>query len=432
MTVRILFVLVLIMCSAFFSGTETAFACANVSRLKARVNDRGLLSDRAALFISEHYSSALSSILIGNNLVNTAASSIATVIVIAIFGGNQNYSWVSTVIMTILVLTFGEILPKVIAKRAPEVMARIFALPIVVIYWLFRPLVWIIDGIVKLVSKIWASQVSDGDAVSEDDLEKMLDIVEDEGILDEEQCDLLQNALNFDEVLAFEVVTPRVDMLAIDIHDSFSKNKEILLTSPFTRIPVYEDTPDKIIGILHLNRFLKAVVSSENEKISIRSLLSEPVFVHKTMPLDDVLDKMKELNRHMVVVLDEYGGTFGILTMEDVLEQLVGEIWDESDEIEEEFVCIDETHYEALGDMRIFDFFDELDIDVESDEEEFDDANVTLGGWATDILEGEVEEGSSFEFKNLLITVLEYDNNRIEKLGIEVIEKEEEQAEEEE
>ncbi len=433
MITEIICIAILMVISAFFSGTETAYAAANISRLKAYSEEKDNLVGRTSVYIKEHYESTLSAILIGNNLVNNSASALATVLVIAIFGGNDDYSWVATVAMTLIVLTFGEIFPKIIAKKIPEGFCRFVSLPIYAVFWLLRPVTLIIDGLMKVLSPIYKNKVGDTDTISEDDLETVLDIVEDEGVLDEEQCDLLQNALDFNEVLAYEVLTPRVDMVAIDIRDSFDKNRQILLESPYTRIPVYEDTPDKIIGILHLNKFYRALADSDNEKVHIRELLNEPIFVHKTMPMPDVLDKMREVNRHMVVVLDEYGGTMGILTMEDVLEQLVGDIWDESDEVEEEFTVIDETHFEALGDMRIFDFFDELDIDIEHDDEdeedEFDDANVTLGGWATDCLEGEVEEGSSFDFRNLTVTVLSYDNNRIERLGVEIREEDDEEDE---
>lgn len=424
MITEIICIALLMLVSAFFSGTETAYATSAMTRLKAYEDEHRNIFGRCSVYIKERYESTLSAILIGNNIVNNTASALATVIVIAAFGGDDSYSWISTVIMTLVVLTFGEILPKMVAKRIPETFCRISAVPIYCIFIILRPVTVLTDTVMKLLSVIWADKVSDNDAISEDDFETVIDIVEDEGVLDEEQCDLLQNALDFNEVLAYEVITPRVDMLAVDIRDSYDKNLQILLNSPYTRVPVYEDTPDKIIGILHLNKFYMALAESNGEKVHIRKLLSEPIFVHKTMSMPDVLEKMREVNRHMVVVLDEYGGTMGILTMEDVLEQLVGDIWDESDEVEEEFTVIDETHYEALGDMRIFDFFDELDIDVEHDDDdetdEFDDTNVTLGGWATECLDGEVEEGSSFDFRNLTITVLSYENNRIERLGIEV------------
>ena len=198
------------------------------------------------------------------------------------------------------------------------------------------------------------------------------------------------------------------------------------MESPYSRLPVYEDSTDNIIGVLHLNHFYKCLV--DKKKVHIRELMLPVTFVHKTMPLPDVLEKMKETKSHLVIVLDEYGGTLGLITMEDVLEQLVGEIFDESDEIEREFICIDDNHFEADGDMRIYDFFDDFDIDIEEDED-FEDDSATVGGWVITMLNGEVNEGDSFTYENLTITVKEVDGYRVERILIEETEDEEEEEE---
>lgn len=405
--------------SAFFSATEIAFASVNQVRLKSIQKQKKSLAVSLALKISENYDETLGAILVGNNLANTASSSIATLIVIGALG--ENYAWVATAVMTLLVLTFGEIIPKVVAKQNPELFAKTVSVPVYGLSVVLKPITMIILLVIKLTSKLWKGSIADADAVSEDDFENIIDIVEDEGVLDEEQCDLLQNALDFDDVLAYEIITPRVDMDAIDIRDPYEKNIEKLLETTYSRIPVFEDTPDNIIGILHMNRFYKSYV--EDRKVGIRGLLLPVTFVHKTMPLPDVLEKMKEKKTHMVVVLDEYGGTMGILTMEDVLEQLVGEIWDETDDIEREFICVDDTHFEAVGDMRIDDFFDEFDIDV--DGEEYDTDNTTVGGWVVSMLDGEAHEGDTFKFENLKITVGEVDGYRVERVYVEKLPEEE-------
>lgn len=407
----------LLLVSAFFSGSEIAFASVSNTRLKTRLQKKETTSLKLALKISDNYDNTLSAILMGNNLANNIASSIATVIVIGLLG--DGYAWVATLVITLLVLVFGEIIPKVLAKTFAEKFSVAVAIPIYVLTIIFRPLSWLFLIIVNLASKLWSKNVSDSDAVSEDDFENIIDIVEDEGVLDEESCDLLQNALDFDEVLAYEIITPRVDMEALDIRDPYEINLKKILETTYSRLPVYEDTPDNVIGIIHLNRVYKRLV--DDEHISIRKLMLPVTFVHKTMPLPDVLEKMKETKCHMVVVLDEYGGTMGILTMEDVLEQLVGEIWDETDDIEREFVCIDETHFEAEGDMRIYDFFDEFDMDIEEDED-FEDDNTTVGGWVMTMLDGEAEEDGYFIYGNLKITVLESDDKRVEKIAVEVLE----------
>ena len=419
-----IFIILLVLVSAFFSATEIAYASANPARLKSRRNEKDSLSLALACKVLDNYGGdTLSTILIGNNLANTASSSLATLIVLDL----KLPSWVATVVMTLIVLTFGEIVPKVLAKQMPEVFCMIAAVPIYILSLIFKPLSLLISGFVKLCSFMWKSNVSDSDAVSEDDFENIIDIVEDEGVLDEEQCDLLQNALDFDDVLAYEIITPRVDMEALDIRDPYEVNVKKINECIYSRMPVYEDTPDNVIGILRLNKFYKEFV--DNERVNIREMLDPVTYVHKTMPLPDVLEKMKEAKIHIVIVLDEYGGTMGILTMEDVLEQLVGEIFDESDEVEREFVCIDDTHFEADGDMRIYDFFDEFDLDIEDEESAEDTA--TMGGWVTSMLDGEIEEGDSFTFMNLVFTIKKADEKRIERILVEVLPIEEDDEDDE-
>lgn len=413
---------VLLLFSAFFSASEIAFASVSSLRLKSMQKEKQNISSFLALKIHNDYQNVLSSIVVGNTLVNIAASSIATVIIINLFGDKRAY--ISTVIMTVLVLIFGEVVPKVVAKAFPDKFSVFFAVPLYVISFVLRPLTFIFIWFINIVSKLWENNATDNESVTEDDLENIIDIVEDEGVLDEGQADLLQSALEFDDVCAYEIITPRIDMEAIDIHDPFEKNLKKIYESDYSRIPVYEDTPDNIIGILYTNHLLKELV--DNEKVSIRKLLLPTVFVHKTMPLPDVLEKMKESKCHMVVVLDEYGGTMGIITMEDVLEQLVGEIFDESDDIEREFICIDDNHFEAIGDMRLADFFDEFDIDIE-DDEEFENDNFTVGGFVTTMLEGDTEIGNSFNYKNLRITILEADDKRVDRVSVEVLEEETEE-----
>ena len=413
---------VLLLFSAFFSASEIAFASVSALRLKSLSKEKQSLPRFLATKIHEDYQKILSSIVVGNTLVNIAASSIATVIVINLFGERKAY--ISTIIMTVLVLVFGEVIPKVVAKSFPDKFSVAFSVPLYFISFVLRPLTFIFIWFIGLVSKLWKKNVTDSNSVTEDDLENIIDIVEDEGVLDEGQADLLQSALEFDDVCAYEIITPRIDMEAIDIHDPIEKNLKKILASDFSRIPVFEDTPDNIIGILYTNHLLKELV--DNEKVGIRNLLLPTVFVHKTMPLPDVLEKMKESKCHMVVVLDEYGGTMGIITMEDVLEQLVGEIFDESDDIEREFVCIDDNHFEAIGDMRLADFFDEFDIDIE-DDEEFENDNFTVGGFVTTMLEGDTEIGNSFDYKNMRIKILEADEKRVDRVSVEIIEEEEEE-----
>lgn len=399
----------LILLSAFFSGTEMAYSSVNSLRLKniAEKEGAGRLQ-KLAYWIYEKYDEALTTLLIGNNLVNTAASSIATVIVVALLG--SGYAWVATAAMTVLLLIFGEIAPKLAANSNAHRVCVLTAAPLRACMWVAKPVVWLVNGLVRLISRLWKDKVPEGPTVTEDDLENIIETVEDEGLIDEEQSALLQSALDFDDVLAYEIITPRVDMLAIDIEDSLQDVIETASASPYSRLPVYEDTVDNIIGILHLNHFFKALLDDETP--DLRSLLMPVCYVHKTTPLPQVLSAMKGQGCHMVIVSDEYGGTMGVLTMEDVLEQLVGDIWDESDEIVDEFAEISDGVYEVDGDMRIYDFFEELDID----DRDFDDDNATVGGWAIEMLGGNPRQGDSFEYEGLEIRITEMQGRRVEWL----------------
>ena len=412
MVFNIVALIILIAFSAFFSGSETAFSSANEFKLRKASEEKASPKNKFAYFIYSNYSKAITAILIGNNLVNIASSSIGTVIVLALLG--EEFAWVSTAVMTILVLIFGEIMPKIISASMPEKFAWLVAWPLRIIMIILSPLVWLVDKLMGLISKLWENKLPDGPNVTEDDLENIIETVEDEGVIDEETSDLLMSALDFDDVLAYEIITPRVDIIAADIDDSFEEILEVALSSPYSRIPVYEDTIDNIIGILNIRRLFKRMLSEEQP--DIRSLLMPVHFVHKTTPLPDVLSKMKANQSHMVMVSDEYGGVMGLLTMEDVLEQLVGDIWDESDEIEAEIVQINDELYDVDGDMRIYDFFEEMEID----DRDFDDDNATLGGFAIEMLGGEPILGGSFEYKNLTITIRRLRKRRVERLAVTV------------
>lgn len=413
-------ILICLIFSAFFSSSEIAFASSNEIRLKRASEEKGSTAAKLAYKIYNNYESALATILIGNNLVNIASESVATVIVIGLLGSSN--AWIATIVMTVVVLICGEIVPKVVVKTMPETFSTLFAIPLYILMIITKPIVVVVDGIIKIVSHLWKNSV-DSSPISEEELETILDTVEDEGVIDEEKCDLLQSAFDFDEVQAYEIITPRVDMLAVDADSERAEILNQILESTYTRIPVYKDTVDNIIGILHVNLVMRDL--TEDPNADILSSLMDPVFVHKTMPLDDVLSTMRTNRSHMVVVTDEYGGVMGILTMEDVMEQLVGDIWDENDEIEPEVVELPDGNLEVDGDMRIEDFFDE----VEFDDRDFDDDNSTVGGFVVEQLGRYAEPGDSVEYENLSFTVLETDNRRIERLKVEVLPEEETETE---
>jgi CBS domain containing-hemolysin-like protein len=382
--------------SAFFSGSEIAFAKANRMRLRA-ATEEGYVLSKIAYYIYQSYDNALVTILIGNNLVNIAASSVATVIAIALMGDSG--AWVATLAMTVLIIIFGEIVPKIVASQVPEGFAKAVSIPLRALMTLLFPLVWVLSLLLKGVDRLLKKRVGETPSVTEEDLETILDTVEDEGVIDEDRADLLQSALDFDEVLAYEILTPRVDMVAIDIDDDKDEILRTIFDSPYSRIPIYQDTVDNVIGVLHLNRVFKAL--ADGAEINLSQMMMPATFVYKTMALPDVLKVMKKRKSHLVVVTDEYGGTMGVLSMEDVLEQLVGDIWDESDEVDEEIVSLGGDRYDVDADMRIEDFFEELDID----DRDFDDDNTTIGGWAIEQLGRYPRVGDQFDYRNLTITV---------------------------
>lgn len=408
--VRCVLIVLCIVCSALFSGSEIAYTSLNETKLHSRVKERRV-GARLAVRFYEQFGSGLIAILIGNNLVNIGSSSLATVLAVSLMG--EGGAWIAVGIMTVLIITFGEILPKIIAAERPEAFASYMAVPMTAWSILVYPFVRVFRWILDLLGRIWKDSESD-DSITEDDLETILDTVEDEGVVDEDVAELLQSAFEFDEVLAYEVITPRVDLVAIDLDEPREEMLRIAFASPFTRIPVYRGTTDHIVGILHLNQLYKTLVHEPDADIA--SLLMEPVFVHKTMPMPDVLRTMRQNKSHIVIVTDEYGGTMGILTMEDVLEQLVGEIWDETDTVEEELVRLSENRYEVDGDMRFLDFLDEFD--KEQEDVEYD--NATVGGWAVERLGGYPKLYESFVFEDLTVTVLKRERMRILRLLVEV------------
>ena len=415
-------IVVLIALSAFFSGSEIAYTSVNTKRLRANYEKKPTPNRKAAVAVSERYDMALSTILIGNNLVNISSSSIATLIVLHLLG--DGYSWVATVAMTLLLLTFGEILPKVVASSVAEGFATVVSIPLRILMFVLWPIVAPLMALIKLIAKLWEKDSEETTPkVTEDELEIFIETAEDEGVIDEERSDLLQSALEFDDVLAYEALTHRVDLVTIDIDDTPEEIMQTVSSSPYTRIPVYQDTIDNIIGILHLNHLYKSMVCGR--KLDIKDSLMPANFVHKTMPMPDVLAVMKKKQCHMVIVTDEYGGTMGVLTMEDVLEELVGDIWDESDEIIDAMTQIDECTYDVDGDMSIYDFLDEMDID----DRDFDDSNATLGGWAIEMIGGYPSKGDTFTYENLTLTVTSLSRHRVERLTVKVGPKEEPESE---
>lgn len=412
-----LLIFFLLMGSAFFSGTEIAYTSLSKLKMK-RDSEHPTTAQKLVGFIYNHYDYALSTVLVGNNLVNIGATSVATVLAVNLairLDGrisDETASTIVTLVMTVLILIVGEITPKMVARRCSETIARIAAWPLLLLMILFFPVVWVTTGIVNLFSLLWKKDAQSV-TITEEELENLLDTAEDEGVIDESETELLQSALEFTDLDAADILTPRIDVVGFELHDSMDFILNTIAETQFSRYPVYERTIDHVVGILYVKHLLKELV--DNRDVSLSDLLLEPVYIPKTMKLHDIMDEFRSHQSHMVIVADEYGGIMGIVTMEDVLEQLVGEIWDENDDIINDWQQLDKHRWECSGDMNLTEFFDNLELD--DDKLESDCA--TVGGWAAENIGAMPVAFDSFDYLQYTILVKHVDeNHRISRLLI--------------
>ena len=408
-------IVVLVCLSAFFSGSEMAFSSCNQLRME-NLRDEGSKRAGAAVKILEHFDNALSAILIGNNLVNIGASSLVSVLVILLTGSDR-FMWVGTLVLTIVIIIFGETIPKICAKQNANRFSLRFAYMIRFLTIVLTPVIWLVMGLNWLMT-FWLKEEKDesGEEAVEE-LHSIIETAEDEDVLDEDQSELLRSAIDFSDISALDVMTARVDVVALDIEDSWEEILEQVEKASFSRLPVYEGSIDNIIGVLYLNRFLKAV--AEGGETDIRGLLMPPCYIYKTMKLPAVLSQLRRAKQHLAVVTDEYGGTLGVLSMEDVLEQIVGDIWDDNDEVEPEVVERTEGEYELDGAMMLFEMEELLELPEDSIEAE----SSTVGGWTIECFGGFPQVGDSFEKQGLKVTVLEMsDGRRVDKVLVKRVE----------
>ena len=399
------------MCSAFFSASEMSFSACNKVRLEHE-SDNGNKKASVAFKIAEKFDDAISTILVGNNLVNIAASSMGSIAVMMLL--SEQYAWVSTAVITILVIIFGETIPKISAKKNATSFAMKFAYPIRALMIILKPVTAIVVALVNLITNLLPDvEEEDSDAALEE-LHTMIDMAEDEDVLDEDASELVSAAIDFADIAASEVMTARVDIIAIDIDDPWEEILRTIDASPYSRIPVYEDSVDHVIGILSLNRFLKAMI--DQEKVEIRSLLLPTCYVYKTMRLPAVLSSLRNAQQHIAVVTDEYGGTLGVVSMEDVLEELVGDLWDETDTVEKEIVKKGDGRYELDGDTPIYEFIELM----RWKEDDFDFDSETVGGWCIEYNNGFPNVNSKFTFRDIEVTILEVSKRRVRRVQIQV------------
>ncbi|MGL4821053.1 MAG: hemolysin family protein [Bacilli bacterium] len=397
----------LITLSAYFSSSETAFSSVNRVRMQ-HYRDEKRPGSRLALQIIDNYDTALSAILIGNNLVNIAATSITTQLATSLIPGSAGI-FVSTAVMTVVILIFGEVLPKSLAKENAEAFCLRTSGILHGIMVILKPITGLFVMLKNAVSRIFQSKDATP-TVTEEELKVMFRLGEEEGVIENHEKQLLDRTLDFNDILVGEVLTPRIDVIAIDANSDAEEILGIFLRERYSRVPVYEESVDQIVGILSERDFLAAYVA--HKRVNVRELMREPLFVVESMRIATLLPELQRRKVHMAVVVDEFGGTSGIVTIEDIIEELVGEIWDEHDERIQHITQVAPERWMVLGETGLQHFWE-----VFGDTNEESEYN-TVSGWVTELFQRIPEVGEQITYKNLALTVEEVDDRRIKRVSI--------------
>ncbi len=404
-TISLIIIIVSIVMSAYFSATETAFSSLNRIRIK-NMAEKGNKKARLVLKLSENYDSLLSTILIGNNIVNIASASLATVLFVSLLGNEVGPS-VSTAVTTIVVLIFGEVSPKSIAKESPEKFAMFSAPFLNMLVILLTPFNFLFGQWKKLLSRIIKS--SDKSGITEEELLSIVEEAKQDGGIDEQENMLIRSALEFTEQEAVDILTPRIDITAVSTEATKEEVAAVFADTAYSRLPIYEDTIDHIIGIIYQKDFYNYVYHADRE---ISEVIRPALFIPPNKKIGVLLKELQQKKIHIAVVLDEYGGTVGIITLEDILEELVGEIWDEYDEVSAEIEKKSENEYIVLGNADVDNVFEILNIEAADGEVQ----SGVVNGWIMNELGKVPEKGDSFEYKGYRITVIKMDEKRVEKV----------------
>ncbi len=404
-TVSLIIIVACIIMSAYFSATETAFSSLNRIRMK-NLAEKGNRKAGLVMKLSENYDSLLSTILIGNNIVNIASASLATVLFVKMLGEEAGPS-VSTAVTTVVVLIFGEISPKSIAKESPEKFAM-FSAPILNVFVkLLTPFNFLFGQWKKLLSLVIKS--SDDSGITEEELLSIVDEAKEDGGIDEQESMLIHSALEFTEQEVIDILTPKINITAVSTEATKEEIAAVFAETAYSRLPLYEDTIDHIVGIIYHKDFYNDVYHTDK---AITEIIRPTLYVPKTKKISVLLKELQQKKLHFAVVLDEFGGTIGIITLEDILEELVGEIWDEHDEVGSEIEIKSETECVALGSAKVEKLFEVLNIDA--DEEEVQ--SVIVNGWVMNMLGKIPEADDTFEYKGYQVTVLSMEDKCVEKV----------------
>ena len=418
MSTYIIAIVILTLFSALFSATETAYSSSSKIRLKNMAND-GNTKASSVLVILDDFDKFLTSVLIGNNIVNIASATISTLLFSLILKGGKGPT-VSTIVITVITLLFGEIAPKSLAKQAPEKFACATVGVVNFFEFVFTPLTIVLKGWTWLVNHFAHIEQDEGDI--SDELITMVDEAEKDGNLEEHESDLISAAIEFNDLDVKDVLTPRVDIVAVNIASSHEQIEKAFRFNSFSRLPVYENTVDNIVGVIHEKDFYELMY--HNNKGPIRRIIKPVIYTSPNTQISTCMKQLQAAKLHMAVVLDEYGGTEGIITLEDIIEELVGEIWDEHDVVEDFYTKVDDYTWMVKGDAEIDDLIDRFG--VEEEDEEFD--FITVSGWAIAELHHIPKVNEEFDYKNLHVTITKADQSKVLEVKVE-IQKEEEDKE---
>ena len=396
----------LIAVSAVCSATETAFSSANRIRLK-KMADSGNKSAVKALGICDNFDKALTAILIGNNVVNIASSALMTVLFTEKFGSGS--VGMATAVMTVLVLIFGEILPKSLAKENSESFSVFMAAPLSACMFIMTPLIFIFTGIKKGAAKIIGKK-QNAPSVTEEELKYIIDEIQDEGVLEDTESELVRSALDFDEINISSILVPRVSIAAIELEEDVENIKELFIKTKYSRLPVFEKDIDHIVGVIHQADFFEMYTSSP--ELSIREIMSEPIYITESRKISDVLRIMQRKKTHMAVIVDQYGGTEGICTLEDIIEELVGEIYDESDEEDTSFIKLGEDSFDVSAELSVSDFLDRAGLEENS----ISTDRHSMGGWIMELLDRIPEQDEHISCPPFEMNVTMLDEQKIDRI----------------
>lgn len=414
---KIILIVSMMIFSAVFSGTETAYSSVNKLRLK-NYEAQGSKKAAKALKLANKFDEVLTAVLIGNNIVNIAASSVSTLLFISMYGDNG--AAVSTIVITLLVLTFCEVIPKSYAKKNAEKIALAFATPLTFLVGLFKPLVFLLNKLSALFDR-----GEDVPSVTEDELKYMIDEIEEQGVIEEQESELVKSALEFDEITVNEILIPRVKVIGVEVNSSIDEIKELFSSEMYSRLPVYEKSLDDIVGIITNKSFFKMLVEGKSD---IRGIIQEVPHIADSKLISEAMKDMQRSKVHLAVVIDQYGGTKGIITLEDIIEELVGEIYDEDDEIVSNVVMIAEDKYEVAGDLSVSDMLEQIGLD----EDMVDTECTSVGGWVTDVMEHIPDAGETAETGRFRLTAKEVSEQTVDKVIVEVLPEPESDDEDEE